>query len=134
MLIDSGTLITRDKVLIENSKQDNKAPKKMFACPHPTDRLVRPDCKSFFLLFFSLKFKTVSSENTAEIASKVLRTFVSATESSVSSLQDRIHHSLIFMNIISGVGNTVAKMADAMDTRDACRLAIRSKTLPEISH
>ena len=38
------------------------------------------------------------------------------------------------MNIISGVRNTVAKMADAMDTTDACMFAIRSKTWPEISH
>ena len=36
------------------------------------------------------------------------------------SLQDRIRHSLIFMTIISGVGNTVANMADAMDTMDVC--------------
>ena len=36
------------------------------------------------------------------------------------SLQDRIRHSLIFMTIISGVGNTVANMADAMDTTDVC--------------
>ena len=35
------------------------------------------------------------------------------------------------MNIISGVGNTVAKMADAMDTTDACTLAIEVKHGPK---
>ena len=36
------------------------------------------------------------------------------------SLQDQIRHSLTFMTIISGVGNTVANMVDAMDTTDVC--------------
>ena len=61
--------------------------KKLFACPRPTDHLVRPDCKRFlifsFFKFFSLKFKTISSKNATEIAIKVSRTFASATESSV---------------------------------------------------
>ena len=35
------------------------------------------------------------------------------------------------MNIISGVGNTVAKVADAMDTTDACTLAIEVKHGPK---
>ena len=35
------------------------------------------------------------------------------------------------MNIISGVGNTIAKMADAMDTTDACTLAIEVKHGPK---
>ena len=35
------------------------------------------------------------------------------------------------MNIISGVGNTVAKMADAMDTTDGCTLAIEVKHGPK---
>ena len=35
------------------------------------------------------------------------------------------------MTIISGVGNTVANMADAMDTTDACTLAIEVKQGPK---
>ena len=35
------------------------------------------------------------------------------------------------MTIISGVGNTIANMADAMDTTDACTLAIEVKQGPK---
>ena len=88
----------------------------------------------FFFLFFSLKFKTVSviRKRCWNCQQSIAHLHIGNWE--FCSLQGWIHHSLIFMNIISGVENTVAKMADAMDTTDACTLAIRSKTWPEIPH
>ena len=99
-------------------------PKKLFACPRPTDRLVRPDCKSFFFnFFFFLNFFI-------QIQNYIIRKHYWNCQQSIAhvrignwefrSLQDWIRHSLIFMTIISGVGNTVANMADAMDTTDVC--------------
>ena len=101
----------------------------------PTNRLVRADCKSFFLFlfkFFSLKFKTISSENTAEIASKVSCTFPSATESSVVYRTEYVIH---YYSRLSFLGFEIPLQKwRTLWIQQMCAHSHRSKAWPKISH
>ena len=113
-----------------------KLGKKKIVCLSSSDR---PSCLAWLwkVFFFNLKKKICF----IKIQNYIIRKRCWNCQQSIThvhngiwefrSLQDRIRHSLIFMNIISGVGNTVAKMADAMDTTDMCTLAIEVKHGPK---
>ena len=125
---DGKRLSFQDEIKVSVSiKGKAKKKKKMPACPHPTDRLVRPDCKSFclFVCFFNFFIKIqnyIIRKHCWNCQQSITHVRIGSWE--LHCLQDRIRHSLIIMNIISGVGNKVAKMADAMDTTDVCTFAI----------